>query len=110
MILRHHAPDSATLASYVLQDWKMRIALGRKYELDEIRSLLQDLRDCGPAQTSAVLFFNRLDSLNIGPVRVFVSGSCNARDLDGVIQTHLDETGSTPSWREHFESLNDALI
>jgi hypothetical protein len=97
--------DSYTLAGYVLREWKQKLGINDLCEYDDINFFINDLRhQCGmlPLDTS---FFQILKNLDVGPIRVFVSGSCSTQDLDEIIQMFFDKTSVASSWRERFDTL-----
>jgi hypothetical protein len=108
VILRLHMQNSFTLTGYVLRNWRGRIGASPKEEFCDIAVLLDDLRfHCREGQLSAAGFFDRLQKLNVGPVRPFVSGSCLSEELDRVVPTFFGGLISTPKWHESFERVDE---
>jgi hypothetical protein len=107
VVLRLHALDSYALNGYVLRDWRIKIDAQSKSELEDVEIFVKDLRHhCRNKDLDASLF-DSLDRLSVGPIRVFVSGSCSIQDLDAEIQMFLDETFGSSFWRDHFDTLHD---
>jgi hypothetical protein len=105
VILRLHAPDSPVLAGYVLRDWERTVKVSSKDDRNDIGIFIQDLRHRINKQPLDTSFFDRLDGLNVGPVRAFVSGSCSLQDLDTVIPEFFADVRDGFSWREHLDNL-----
>ena len=106
VILRLHMQSSFTLTGYVLRNWRGKIGAFPNEESCDITVLLDDLRfHCREGRLSAAGFFDRLQKLNVGPVRAFVSGSCLSEELDTIVPMFFDGI-STPKWYESFERVD----
>ena len=92
-----HELGSYTLQTFVLRHWEAKIGVASQWEIDEIETLLEDIRLQGSQQSSVASLFERLSNLNIGPVRAFVSGSCSVHELHEVIQGFLDPVRGSSS-------------
>jgi hypothetical protein len=104
VVVRLHEMSSYTLKTFILRQWKARIGAASKEEVEEIVLLLEDLRLQSSEPDGITSLFQRLAGLNIGPVRVFVAGSCSEEDLNEVIPEFFDEARGSSSWQEHFIS------
>jgi hypothetical protein len=107
VLLRLHALDSYALNGYVLRDWRRKIEAPPNSELEDVEIFLKDLRHHCRNQDSDTRLFVGLDRLSVGPIRVFVSGSCSIQDLDAAIQMFFDDTCGYSFWPEHFDTLHD---
>ena len=105
VVVRLHELSSYTLKTFILPQWKTRIGATSKGEVEEIGVFLEDLRLQSSEQGGIASLFERLASLNVGPIRVFVSGSCSEQDLNEVVQEFFDEARGSSSWQEHFTSV-----
>ena len=105
VVVRLHELSSYTLKTFILPQWKTRIGATSKGEVEEIEVFLEDLRLQSSEQGGIASLFERLASLNVGPIRVFVSGSCSEQDLNEVVQEFFDEARGSSSWQEHFTSV-----
>jgi hypothetical protein len=111
VILRLYMQNSFTLTGYILRNWKAKIGALPREELNDIAVFWEDLRfHFREEHLSNVGFFDRLQKLDVGPVRTFVSGSCLCNELDTIIPTYF--TGLIPSlnWRESFESVGEDFL
>src|SRR5271170_782320 len=77
VVVRRHELGSYVLQTFILRDWKTKIGVAPKWEVDEIETFLEDLRLQSSQQSSITALFERLAYLNVGPIRAFVSGSCS---------------------------------
>jgi hypothetical protein len=70
--VRRHEAGSLTLQTFILRQWKAKVGVGSQREADEIATLLEDLRLHNSEQHPIGSLFQRLASLNVGPIRAFV--------------------------------------
>jgi hypothetical protein len=107
VVVRLHELGSYALQIFILRQWKAKIGVASRREIDEIEILLEDLRLQSSEQSSIPSLFERLGKLNVGPIRASVSGSCSEQDLNEVIREFFDAVRGSSSWQEHFDELND---
>jgi hypothetical protein len=98
--------NSFTLTGYILRNWRVRIGASPGDEFSDVTILLDDLRfHCREGHLLDIGFLDRLQNLNVGPVRAFVSGSCLSEELDTIVPMFFDGLISTPNWQESFERV-----
>jgi hypothetical protein len=88
-----------------LRQWKTKLKITSTNEIEEIESLLGDFHLRSRTQSAITSLFERLQSLNVGPIRAFVSGSCSEQNLNEVVQKFFDETRGASSWQDYFTSI-----
>jgi hypothetical protein len=100
--------NSCTLTGYVLRDWKTKIETTSQCELDDVEVFLEDVRHHSrTSPASGAGFFDRLDGVNVGPVRAFVSGSCLVHELDTVLPMFFGEEFALSSWQRSFDIVGE---
>ena len=103
--------NSYTLTGYVLQDWKTKIETASQCELSDVEVFLEDLRHHSrTSPASGAGFFDRLDSLTVGPLRAFVSGSCLVHELDTVLPMFFNKELGLSSWQRSFDVVGDDFL
>jgi hypothetical protein len=101
VILRLHMQNSYALTGYVLQNWKNKIEAISERELGDVEAFLEDLRYYSrTSEPAGARFFDRLNSLSVGPLRAFVSGSCFVQELDTVLPMFFDGAIEPSSWQD----------
>jgi hypothetical protein len=111
VILRIHVVDSSILTAYVVKNWESTVKIGHKGELDDIEAFLEDLRQQSHASpVSDTRFFDRLNSLGVGPIRAFVSGSCAVQQLDTVIPMFFVGIADPSLWQRSFDIVGEDLF
>jgi hypothetical protein len=105
VVVQLHELSSSALQIFILRQWKAKIGAASQREVDEIETLLEDLRLQSSKQSSITSLFERLANLNVGPIRASVSGSCSEQDLNEVIREFFDAVRGSSSWQEHFDEL-----
>ena|SRR5271154_3905524 len=105
VVVQLHELSSYTLKTFILRQWKARIAAASKGEVEEIEIFLEDLRLQSGEPGGIASLFERLAGLNVGPIRAFVSGSCSEQGLNEVIPEFFDQARGSLSWKEHFISV-----
>jgi hypothetical protein len=95
------------LAGYVLQNWEAKVDVASDEERGDIEVFLEDLRRYTISPSLDNRFFARLNSLNTGPLRAFVSGSCFVQQLDTILPMFFDGQIGTPDWRGCFNLVGE---
>jgi hypothetical protein len=105
VVVRLHELGSYMLKVFVLRGWKLKIGAVSKNEIDEIVTFLRDFVPLSREYASASIMFEKLESLNVGPIRASVSGSCSYEDLDAVLRGYFENARGSSFWPEHFGNL-----
>jgi len=107
VILRGQDNNSCVLTGYVLRGWETKIRVASDKELEDVGIILEDLRYYSRVapSSSGGRFFDRLASLNVGPVRERVSGSCHLEELDTVLPIFFEGEIVTVPWQLFFDEV-----
>jgi hypothetical protein len=105
VVVRMHEPSSYTLMTFIVRQWKTKIGVTSKDEVEEVELFLEDLRLQNNNQSEIASLFERLAYLNVGPIRTGVSGSCSDQELNEVIEKYFEEARGSSSWKDHFINI-----
>jgi hypothetical protein len=105
VVVRLREQNSSTLKAFILRQWKTKVGVLSKEDLSEVETFLLDLEVQTGGQIGSDAFFEQSASLNVGPVRSSVSGSCYEQDLIQVIEVFFDVAPESASWQEQFTQL-----
>jgi hypothetical protein len=111
IVLYIDGDEECPLKGFVLKSWETALPRSTLYEISSIGDFLCDL--CYYSQGNDELsktYFRRLDTLNLGPIRKFVSGTCAFGDLDKIIAMFFGEIESGNSWQQSFDSVRPASM
>ncbi|WP_433968313.1 hypothetical protein [Tunturiibacter gelidiferens] len=101
--------NSSVLTAYVLKNWETMVEFDS--ELDDIEAFLEDLRQQSRASpASDTRFFDRLNSLGVGPLRALGSGSCAVQQLDTVIPMFFVEIPEISTWQRSFNMVGEDFL
>ena len=91
-----------------MRDWKTKIETAFQCELGDVEVFLEDLRHHSrTSPASGTRFFDRLESLSVGPLRAFVSGSCVVHELDTILPMFFKEEFGLLSWQHYFDIVGE---
>ena len=111
VILRFHMQNSYALTGYVLQNWEAKIKVTSEGELSDVEVFLEDLRHHSRTSPSSdTRFFDRLNGLSVGPLRVFVSGSCLVHELDTLLPMFFDGQVGLTGWQRSFDLVGEDCL
>jgi hypothetical protein len=111
VVLHLDEADSCGLKGYVLRDWESTLHLEIESERYAIQTLLGDLQSFSQTnKRSSRAFFERLSTLNVGPIRTFVTGACALEDLDSALPSFFNGNISASSWVESFITLQTGYL
>jgi hypothetical protein len=105
VVVRLHELGSYKLKIFVLREWKLKIGAVSKDEIDEIAIFLRDFVPINRDYALASIVFEKLEGLNVGPIRASVSGYCSCEELDAVLQGYFENARGSSFWPEHFDNL-----
>jgi hypothetical protein len=98
------------LRGFVLKCWESTLPRSTPFEVSSIKDFLDDLGHYSQeTEELSRTYFRRLDTLDVGPIRKFVSGACAIGDLDKVITTFFGAKEPGVPWRQFFDSVKSTL-
>jgi hypothetical protein len=99
------------LKGFVLKSWESTLPRSRFFEISSIMEFLDDLLYYSQeTEELSRTYFLRLDTLNVGPIRKLVSGTCPVGKLDEVIATFFGTSGIGESWQQIFDSVSPPRV
>ena len=99
------------LVGFVLKSWENVLPSSPIFEISSINEFLDDLGHYSQeSEELSRMFFMRLNTLSIGPVRALVSGACPLEDLNTICPLFFGIDNATGSWQERFDRVRPQLL